>query len=128
MNRADRNIIYSFIQQALDDAKRHLDHASAFASNNTDTEAAVGRCLRARDAIREARGEIVVSSELVTRRKQTIFEREIAELDKRLWCLTKEISRLTKVCHSEHRKSSVLRIHFLAYNYKHQDGAEAIGG
>jgi len=69
-----------------------------------------------------------VSSELVTRRKQTIFERDIVAVFKRLWCLTKDISIRTRVCYTQHRKSRVLRMHFLAYSYEPQDGAEAVGG
>lgn len=127
MGKADRNIIYSFIQSALDDAQLHLDSAFAFAGVANDLEAAIDRCLRARDAIREAQEEIVVSSELVTRQKQTIFEREITSLYQRLWCVTKDVSSKTRLCYTEHQKSRVLRMHFLAYSYEPQE-AEAVGG
>jgi len=123
--RADRNIIYSFIHSALDDATQHLDMARSMVS---DAESATERSLRALDAIREAEEELLVSSDLVTTRKKNSFLKEIDILRQRLWCVTKEISSATRMCYAEHQKSRVLRMHFLAYSYEPQGGVEAVGG
>jgi hypothetical protein len=123
--QADRNIIYSFIRSALDDARDHLDMAGSMPN---EAEAATDRCLRALDAIREAEEELLVSSDIVTTRKRNSFLREIDALWRRVWCATKDISSHSRMCYAEHQKSRVLRMHFLAYSYEPQDGAEAVGG
>jgi hypothetical protein len=127
-SRADRSIIYSFIDAAIEDAARHMSTAREYAFDDGDVDAAIDRCLRALSAIREAEENMSVSSDIVTRRKKTSFDRKLDGLRQILWCLTKDISRKTRMCYTEHQKSRVLRMQFLAYSWQPQDGAEAVGG
>lgn len=127
-NRTDRSIIYSFIDAAIDDAGRHMLTAREYAFDDDDIDAAIDRCLRALSAIREAEENMSISSDIVTKRKKNFFEQKLDDLRQVLWCLTKDISRKTRMCYTEHQKTRVLRMHFLAYSYQPRDGAEAVGG
>jgi len=124
----DRNIVYSFIQQAIDDARRHLEAARWQVVTGTEVEDPIDRCLRARDALVEAEQEIAVASGIVTTKKKNVFYREIEGLHRELWCATKDISKKSRACYDQHRRTRVLRMHFLAYSYEPQNGAEAVGG
>lgn len=126
--RTDRKILYAFIDQALSDAARHLETARWQVSTEERFEAAVDRCLRARDALDEAEEEVAVSSDVVTAKKRNAFGRRIQELHRELWCVTKDLSKKTRLCYDQHRQTRVLRMHFLAYSYETQDKAEAVGG
>jgi len=127
-NRTDRSIIYSFIDAAIDDAARHMVTARKYAFDDDDIDAAIDRCLRALSAIREAEENMSVSSDIVTVRKKNLIELELDELRQVLWSLTKDISKKTRMCYAEHRKSRVLRMQFVAYSFHPQHGAEAVGG
>jgi len=105
-----------------------MDAAREYAFAGDNIEAAIDRCLRALGSIREAEEETAVSSEIVSKRKKTALDQKVAELTQQLWCLTKDISSKTRVCYDQHQKTRVLRVHFLAYCYQPQDGAQAVGG
>lgn len=126
--KSDRNIVYSFIQQAIDDARRHLEAARWQICTAAEVDDPIDRCLRARDALLEAEQEIAVSSSIVTTKKKNIFYREIEDLHRELWCVTKDISKKTRTCYDQHRQTRVLRMHFLAYSFDPRNDAEAVGG
>lgn len=126
--KADREILYGFIDQAISDAKRHLETARWKINTETCFEDAIDRCLRAFDALGEAEKKIALSSSFVTARKKSIFDRKIVDLYRELWCATKDLSKKTRLCYDEHRQTRVLRMYFLAHCYDPQDEAEAVGG
>ena len=127
-SRSDRNIIYSFIDAAIEDADRHMTAAREYAFDDGDMDAAIDRCLRVLSAVREIEENMSISSDIVSKRKKTSYYRKLDRLHQKFWCLTKDLSRKTRMCYTEHQKTRVLRMHFLAYSFQPQDGAEAIGG
>ena len=123
--RTDRNIIYSFIKSAIDDAQQYLRQAYNYAFALDDIPNAVDQCLRAISAIREAEEHKTVSSDIVSTRQKRRFDKEIEHLRQCQWNLTKEISKKTKSCYIQHEQTSVLRMQFLAYSYKPQDDVKS---
>lgn len=119
--RADRNIIYSFVKSAIDDAQSQLRSAYDCAFNLGDIARATEKCLRAISLIREAEEHMAVSSEIISKQKKTVFENDVHSLNKTLWCLTKDISKETRSCYIGREQTSVLRQHFLAYSYEPRD-------
>lgn len=119
--RADRNIIYSFVKSAIDDAQQHLREAYAEAFNCDDVRSATDKGLRAISSIREAEEHMAVSSEIISKQKKKVFEQEIVALKRALWCLTKDISKKTRTCYVGHEQTGVLRMHFLAYSFEPRD-------
>ncbi|MHC4298883.1 MAG: hypothetical protein ACYS7Y_16520 [Planctomycetota bacterium] len=128
--RADRNIIYSLVNNSIDDAQGHLRSAYNHAFNIGDTPLATDHCLRAIGMIHEAEEYMAVSSDIISSRKKSSFEADLQALQRALWCMTKDISALAKSCYADWEATSVLRLHFLAYSCDPQDdakGAEIAG-
>lgn len=122
--RADRNIIYSFVESAIDDAQRSLRTAYDYAFNRNDIISATDRCLRAISSIREAEEHMAVSSDIVSKQKKKVFEQDLIALKRTLWCFTKDVSKQTGACYVGHEQTSVLRMHFLAYSYEPRDNTK----
>ena len=123
--RADRNIIYSLVNDSIDDAQGHLRSAYNYAFNVGDAPRATDHCLRAISMIREAEEHMAVSSDIISSRKKNGFRADLQALQRALWCMTKDISALAKSCYADWETTSVLRLHFLAYSYDPQDDAKS---
>lgn len=123
--RTSRNIIYSFVNSAIDSAQSHLRSAYDYAFNCKDIDNAIDRCYRAISSFREAEQHVAASRKIISTRQKNKFEDDLVAIHQCLWCLTKDISRQAKSCYIQNEKSRGLRMHFLAYSYEPRDGVES---
>lgn len=123
--RAGRNIIYTFVKSAIDDAQHHLRTAYDYAFNLDDIDQAIDRGYRAISSFREAEQHMAASRKIISSRQKNKFDKELDAVHRCLWTLTMQISNKAKPCYIQFEKSRGLRMHFLAYSYEPQDGVES---
>lgn len=130
VSRSDRTIVYALIQQAIDDARLHIQTAISLIDDPDSLESAIHRNKRAVDAIEESEKAILEADDegLITKKKKTTFEKELAQVRQLLWRLSCRINTASKTKRPLRAKSRDLRRKFLAYSYEPEKNAEAVGG
>jgi chromosome segregation ATPase len=130
VSRSDRTIVYALIQQAIDDARLHIQTATSLIDEPDTLESAIHRNKRAVDAIEESEKAIQEADDegLITKKKKTTFEKELAQVRQLLWRLSCRINKAAKKVHPLRVQSRDLRRKFLAYSYEPKENAEAVGG
>jgi len=125
--KTERESIYETIDHAIADCKLHIEKAVSFADED-HVDKSIVRCERAIGVVAEICVEIAKNDILISRQKMRYIDRNLADIQRSLWCATKKINGITKSRMSLQKRSKKLRLNFLAYSFEPASvEAEAVG-
>jgi hypothetical protein len=93
--RKGEDVICSLIQQAIDDARSHIDSASMMISNGS-VEESIQRIERAIGAYREAETELVIQWDAMGARRRNGINTDLDDVCRKIWIGVANISRMAK--------------------------------
>lgn len=121
------DVLCDLIRQATDDVRFHVGAAFSLAELGY-TEDAVNRLDRALSAYQEANTEFSNLHDAIGVRRKKLFVSELDDASRKLWIITRDISKVARTSILLYNQMRRLRRSFLICGGAHEGAVRAAGG